>query len=97
MVKLLFIWALCTICIFYFLINKIKSIMSTAQDVKDQIAKLQTSVDTLQAKVDTTIKALEAKISAGVATPEELQEIVDSLKTVQEDVDSTPLPLGDMA
>ena len=66
-----------------------KKIMATIQDVQDAVAALQVSVDTKQQAIADAIAALEIQISGG-ATPEALQAVVDSLKAVQGDVDSTP-------
>jgi len=66
-------------------------IMATIQDVQDALTALQTSVDAKQQAIADAIAALEAQIAAGsAATPEQLQAIVDGLKSVQADVESTP-------
>lgn len=65
--------------------------MATIEEVQQAIADLQTSVDTKQAAIAAAIAALEAQIAAGsAATPDQLQTVVDGLKAVQADVDSTP-------
>ena len=65
--------------------------MATIEEVQQALADLQISVDTKQDAIATAIKALEDQIAAGsAATPEQLQTIVDGLKAVQADVDSTP-------
>lgn len=64
--------------------------MATIQDVTDALAALQVSVDAKQAAIAAAIASLEAQIAAGsAATPEQLQAVVDGLKAVQADVDST--------
>lgn len=70
---------------------KITNLMATIEEVQQALADLQTSVDAKQAAIAAAIAALEAQIAAGsTATPEQLQAIVDGLKSVQADVDSTP-------
>lgn len=74
-----------------FITSKLDKQMATIQDVQDALTALQTSVDAKQQAIADAIAALEAQIAAGsVATPEQLQTIVDGLKAVQADVDSTP-------
>jgi len=71
--------------------HKTTHIMATLQELNDAITALQTSVDTKQAAIATAISALEAQIASGsAATPDDLQAVIDRLKTVQADVDSTP-------
>ena len=68
-----------------------EKIMATIQDVQDALNALQASVDAKQAAIAQAIADLEAQIAAGsAATPEQLQGIVDGLKAVQADVESTP-------
>lgn len=70
--------------------HKLNLIMATIEEVQQALADLQTSVDTKQDAIAAAIKALEDQIAAGsAATPEQLQAIVDGLKAVQADVDST--------
>ena len=75
---------------FSFIKKQNQTIMATLAEVQQAITDLQTSVDTKQAAIAAAIAALEAQIAAGVVTPADLQGIVDSLKSVQADVDSTP-------
>lgn len=70
---------------------KIKSIMATIEEVQQALTDLQTSIDAKQQAIADAIAALEAQIAAGQgATPEQLQGLLDGLKSAQGDVDSTP-------
>lgn len=73
------------------IIHKLNNQMATIQDVQDALTALQSSIDAKQQAIADAIAALEAQIAAGsAATPEQLQTIVDGLKSAQADVDSTP-------
>ena len=75
--------------ILFFINKKHQLIMSKVDDVIKSITDLQASVDAKQAAIAVAIKDLEDQIAAG-ANPTQLQSIVDSLKAVQTDVESTP-------
>ena len=67
--------------------------MATLAEVQQSLVDLQTSVDTKQAAIAAAIAALEATIAnfpVAAATEADLQAIVDGLKVVRDDVDSTP-------
>lgn len=63
--------------------------MATLTEIQQAITDLQTSLDAKQAAIAAAIAALEAQIATN-PTPEQLQGVVDSLKAVQADVESTP-------
>ena len=71
-----------------FIHKKNTPIMSKVDEVIQGIADLQTSLDAKQAAIETAIKALQDQIAVG-ASPEQLQGIIDNLKAVQADVEST--------
>ena len=78
--------------VFTFIIYLKQKTMATFQDLQDVAASLQASVDAKQKTIAEAIAALEAKITAGaLVTPEQLQTVVDSLKSTQADIESTPL------
>lgn len=74
----------------HFLTHKFKLTMATFAEVQQALADLQASLDAKQAAIAAAITALEAQIASNAATPEQLQQIIDGLKGVQTDVDSTP-------
>ena len=74
------------------IINKQNKTMATLAELQQAVSDLQTSVDTKQAAIAAAIAALEATIAnfpVAAATEADLQVIVDSLKVVRDDVDST--------
>lgn len=72
-----------------FIIKQNQTIMAKIDELVQAVQDLQTSVDTTQAAIAAAITALEAQVAEG-ATPEQLQGVIDSLKAVQTDVESTP-------
>lgn len=71
--------------------QKLNKTMATIEEVQQAVADLQATVDQTQAAIAAAIKALEDQIAAGsVATPEQLQAVIDSLRAVQTDVSNTP-------
>lgn len=73
------------------LTTKTNIIMGLIEDVQAQVVSLQASIDAKQAAIAAAIAALEATIAAGsVATPEQLQGVLDGLKAAQADVEGTP-------
>lgn len=77
--------------VFTFFIYLKQTKMATFQDLQDVAAALQKAVDDKQLVIAEAIAALEAKITAGaLVTPEQLQTVVDSLKSTQADIESTP-------
>lgn len=71
--------------------KKIDKLMATVQEITDAIAKLQADLDAKQAALATLIQSLKDQIAAGGATPAQLQTILDSINTVDTDVNSTPV------
>ena len=74
------------------IIKKQNKTMATLAELQQAVSDLQTSVDTNQAAIAAAIAALEATIAnfpVAAATEADLQVIVDSLKVVRDDVDST--------
>jgi hypothetical protein len=76
--------------------------MALIDDLKAQLATLQTSVDAEQAQIQAlldastvTVEALKAQIAileeqlASGATPAQIQEVIDALKVIQADIEST--------
>ena len=73
----------------HLLIKQNKQIMAKIDEVQQAVADLQAVVDAKQQAIAEAIAALEAQLADG-ATPEQLQGVIDSLKAVSDDVDSTP-------
>jgi len=90
------------ITIFYFITKQNKKNMGKLDELKEEVTKLQATVDAEQAQIAAllesnaaTVTALNKKITdleaaaANSATPEQLQEIIDGLKAVSADVATT--------
>ena len=83
--------------------------MSVIEEIKAQVAALQVSVDAKQEQIGKFIVANTAAIASleatidnlqngfGGATQAELQSVLSSLKAVQADVESTPVPVVEEA
>ena len=75
------------------IIKKQNKTMATLAELQQAVSDLQASVDTKQEAIAQAIAALEATIAnfpVAAATEADLQAIVDGLKVVRDDVDSTP-------
>lgn len=73
----------------------LEQIMSKIDELAAEVAKLQVSVDTTQEKVlvavnglKATIASLEALLAEG-ASAEQIQAVIDAVKVVSADVEST--------
>lgn len=73
-------------------IHLLEEIMASIQELKDQVTELQAAVDADQASDAGVVAALQAQVDAltaqlaGSPSPEQLQEVIDSLKSIQADV-----------